>query len=338
MGTYLRQRIFQRLFTIVPVVFLAITIVFFVSHLIPGDPARLIVGEYATEAQVAQVRHEYNLDKPLWKQYLLYLRDSVTGNFGISMHTRRPVIEDIKEFYPATIELALVSMFIVIVVGVPFGVISAVKKDKPADHAARIYALGGVAIPVFWLGILLQLLLYYYLGWLPVGDRLTYGVVPPREITGLYILDSLFTGNWATFKDAILHIILPAAVLATSSMSSVVRQTRAEMLKVLKEDYVTFHTAYGLPRRKVIYKYALRNALTPTVSLIGLVFGLLLGGSFLVETVFNWPGIGAYVAMAVLTSDFPAIIGATLVVTFSYAFVNLAVDITYILINPKVRI
>ena len=181
-------------------------------------------------------------------------------------------------------------------------------------------------------------MLYYYLGWLPVGDRLTYGVEAPGHITGLYILDSLLTGNWGTLKDAIYHMILPAAVLATSSMSSVVRQTRGEMLKVLKEDYVTFHTAYGLPKRMVIYKYALRNALTPTVSLIGLVFGLLLGGSFLVETVFNWPGIGAYVAMAVLTSDFPAIVGATLIVTFSYAFVNLAVDIAYILINPRVRI
>jgi peptide/nickel transport system permease protein len=338
MGSYLWQRVLQRLFTIIPVIFLAITIVFFVSHLVPGDPARLIVGEYATEEQVAQVRQEYNLDKPILIQYLLYLKDSVTGNFGMSMHTRRPVIEDIKDFYPATIELAMVSMIIVIAVGVPFGVVSAIKKDQAADHAARIYALGGVAVPVFWLGILLQLLLYYYLGWLPVGDRLTYGIDPPKGITGLYILDSLLTGNWTTLKDAVVHMILPAVVLATSSMSSVVRQTRGEMLKVLKEDYVTFHTAYGLPKRKVIYKYALRNALTPTVSLIGLVFGLLLGGSFLVETVFNWPGIGAYVAMSVLTSDFPAIVGATLVVTFSYAFVNLAVDIAYMLINPKVRI
>ncbi len=338
MGSYLWQRIFQRLLTIIPVIFLAITIVFFVSHLVPGDPARLIVGEYATEEQVAQVRKEYNLDKPVLIQYLLYLKDSITGNFGMSMHTRRPVIEDIKDFYPATIELAVVSMIIVIGLGVPFGVLSAIKKDQAADHAARIYALGGVAIPVFWLGILLQLLLYYYLGWLPVGDRLTYGIKPPQDITGLYILDSLLTGNWTTLKDSVLHMILPAVVLATSSMSSVVRQTRGEMLKVLKEDYVTFHTAYGLPKRKVIYKYALRNALTPTVSLIGLVFGLLLGGSFLVETVFNWPGIGAYVAMSVLTSDFPAIVGATLVVTFSYALVNMVVDIAYILINPRVRI
>jgi peptide/nickel transport system permease protein len=337
MGGGLSKRIGERLFTILPVIFLAITIMFFVSRLVPGDPARLIVGEYATEAQVAQVRKAYNLDKPVFTQYVLYLKDSITGDFGISMHTRRPVMEDIKTFLPATIELAIISMIIVIVVGVPFGVVSAVRKDKAADHAARIYALGGVAIPVFWLGILLQLLLYFYLGWLPVGERITYGIKPPTHLTGLYILDSILTGNWTTLKDSVMHVILPASVLATSSMSSVVRQTRGEMLKVLKEDYVVFHTAYGLARQKVIYKYALRNALTPTVSLIGLVFGLLLGGSFLVETVFNWPGIGSYVAMSVLTSDFPAIVGATLVVTFSYAFVNLAVDVAYILINPKVR-
>lgn len=337
MGGGLSKRIGERLFTILPVIFLAITIMFFVSRLVPGDPARLIVGEYATEAQVAQVRKAYNLDKPVFTQYVLYLRDSITGDFGISMHTRRPVMEDIKTFLPATIELAIISMIIVIVVGVPFGVISAIRKDQAADHAARIYALGGVAVPVFWLGILLQLLVYFYLGWLPVGERMTYGIKPPTHLTGLYILDSILTGNWTTLKDSVMHIILPAVVLATSSMSSVVRQTRGEMLKVLKEDYVVFHTAYGLARQKVIYKYALRNALTPTVSLIGLVFGLLLGGSFLVETVFNWPGIGSYVAMSVLTSDFPAIVGATLVVTFSYAFVNLAVDVAYILINPKVR-
>jgi peptide/nickel transport system permease protein len=337
MGGRLSNRVIERLFTILPVIFLAITIMFFVSRLVPGDPARLIVGQYATEAQVAQVRKAYNLDKPVLTQYVLYLRDSITGNFGISMHTRRPVMEDIKTFLPATIELAIISMIIVILVGVPFGVVSAIRKDQAADHAARIYALGGVAVPVFWLGILLQLLFYFYLGWLPVGERLTYGIKPPTHLTGLYILDSILTGNWTTLKDSVMHIILPASALATSSMSSVVRQTRGEMLKVLKEDYLVFHTAYGLARQKVIYKYALRNALTPTVSLIGLVFGLLLGGSFLVETVFDWPGIGSYVAMSVLTSDFPAIVGATLVVTFSYAFVNLSVDMAYILINPKVR-
>ncbi|BEQ15940.1 ABC transporter permease [Desulfoferula mesophila] len=338
MSSMLLQKILRRIITIVPVIVLAMTVVFFVSHMVPSDPARLIAGQYASEEQVAQIRAEYGLDKPLPTQYLIYLRDTFTGRFGKSMHTRRPVMEDIEEFFPATMELALVSMFIVIVVGVPLGVVSAVRKDHLSDHASRLFALGGVSVPVFWLAILMQLYFYFKLGWLPVGDRLTYGLAPPTDITGLYILDSLLTGNWQTLGDSIRHIILPAAALSISSMSSVVRQTRSEMLKVLKEDYVVFHKAYGLARWRVIYKYALRNALTPTVSLVGLVFGLLLGGSFLVETVFNWPGIGQYVAQSVLSSDFPAIIGATMVVTLSYALVNLLVDVVYMLINPKVRL
>jgi peptide/nickel transport system permease protein len=338
MASYLRQRILQRIWAIIPVVMLAITIVFFISRLIPADPARLIAGQFATEEQVQQIREEYNLDKAIPVQYVLYLRDTLRGDFGTSMHTRRPVIEDILEFYPATIELALVSIFLVIAIGVPLGVISAVNKDRTADHFARFFALGGVSAPVFWIGILMQILLFYKLGVLPVGDRLSYGISPPEQITGFYVLDSLLTRDWKVFWDSIHHMILPAILLTISSMSSVVRQTRNEMLKVLKEDYILFHNAYGLSKRIVIYKYALRNALTPTVSVLGLVFGLMLSRSFLVETVCGWPGIGRYVALAVLSSDFPAIVGATLIISFSYALINLVVDIIYILINPKVQI
>jgi peptide/nickel transport system permease protein len=338
MASYFRQRILQRVIVVVPVVMLAITVVFFISRLIPGDPARLIAGQFATEEQVQKIREEYHLDKPIPVQYYLYLRDTFRGDFGTSMHTRRPVVKDLKEFYPATIELGIVSIFLVIVIGVPLGVISAIRKDKWADHFARFFALGGVAAPVFWVGILLQLLLYYELGLLPVGDRLSYGLAPPQPLTGLYILDSLLTRNWKTFWDSIHHIILPAMLMSISSMSSVVRQTRSEMLNVLKEDYVVFHTAYGLADRIIIYKYALRNALTPTLSVLGLVFGLLLSRSFLVETVCGWPGIGRYVALAVLSSDFPAIVGATLIIAFTYALINLGVDLAYMLLNPKVRI
>jgi peptide/nickel transport system permease protein len=338
MESPLRYRILQRISSIVPVVFLAITVVFFISRLIPGDPARLIAGKFATEEQVQKIREEYYLDKPIAIQYVLYLGHTLQGDFGTSMHTRRPVIKDIRKFFPATIELALVSIFLVIVIGVPLGVVSAIKKDKFPDHVARFFALGGVSAPVFWIGILMQILLFYKLGLLPVGDRLTYGIDPPTDITGFYTLDSIVTGNWKVLWDAIHHMIMPAVLLAVSSMSSVVRQTRNEMLKVMKEDYILFHNAYGLSKGSVIFKYALRNALTPTVSVLGLVFGLMLSRSFLVETVCGWPGIGRYVAMAVLSSDFPAIVGATLIISFSYALINLVVDIAYMLINPKVRI
>jgi peptide/nickel transport system permease protein len=338
MGSYFRQKILERITTVIPVVFMAITIVFFISHLVPGDPARLIAGQFASEDQVEKIRKEYNLDKPIPVQYILYLRDTLRGEFGTSMHTRRPVLEDIKEFYPATIELGLVSFFLIITIGVPLGVISAIKKDKLLDHFSRFFALGGVAAPVFWMGILAQLLFFYILGLLPVGDRLSYGIPPPQHITGFYILDSLLTGNLKAFWDSTYHIILPAMLMSISSMSSVVRQTRNEMLKVMREDYVLFHTAYGLANRIVIYKYALRNALTPTVSVLGLIFGLLLSRSYLVETVCGWPGIGRYVAMAVLSSDFPAIAGATMIIAFSYVLINLVVDTSYMLLNPRVKL
>lgn len=338
MESFFDKKILRRITTVIPVVFIAVTIIFFISHLVPGDPARLIAGQFANEDQVEKIRKEYNLDKPIPIQYFLYLRDTLRGDFGISMHTRRPIMQDIKEFYPATIELGLVSIFLIITIGVPLGVISAIKKDKLLDHFSRFFAIGGAAAPVFWMGILAQLLFFYTLGLLPIGDRLSSGITSPDRITGLYLIDSLLTRNWKVFWDSIYHIILPAMLMSVSSMSSVVRQTRNEMLKVMKEDYVLFHTAYGLSTQTVLYKYALRNALTPTISVLGLTFGLLLSRSYLVETVCGWPGIGRYVAMAVLTSDFPAIAGATMIIAFSYVFINVAVDIAYMLLNPQVKL
>ena len=334
----LKKMILQRLLTVIPIVFFAMTIMFIISRMIPGDPARLIAGEFATEEQVQKIREEYNLDKAIPVQLILYLRNVLRGDFGKSMHTRRAVIKDIKDFFPATLELSLFSIFFIIIIGVPFGVMSAVYKDKLPDHLARLFALGGVAAPVFWVGILAQLVLYFYLGILPIGARISNAISSPTNITGLYTIDSILTGNWPALWSALHHLILPTALVAVSSMSSVVRQTRGEMLRVMKEDYVLFHTAYGLKDRKVIYKYALRNALTPTVSVLGLVFGLLLSRAFLVEVICAWPGIGRYVAEAALFNDFPSIVGGALIIVFSYTIVNLIVDIVYVLLNPRVRI
>ena len=311
---------------------------FFISHTIPGDPARLLAGEHAGEEQVQKIREEYNLDKPVHVQYYLYLRDSLRGEFGKSMHTRRDVMEDIKDFYPATLELATVSMILIILIGIPLGVISAVNRNKLPDHIARFIALGGVAMPVFWLAVMLQILLYYKFPIFPIDARITYGIPPPDHTTGFYILDSILTRNWPALKSSIHHIILPAICLAFSSMSSVVRQTRGERLKVLKEDYITAHIAYGIKNRKVIYIYALKNALIPTVSLLGLVFGVIISRSFLVEIVFTWPGIGSYVVQSILTLDFPAIVGSVLIIAISYILINLIVDISYTFLNPKIRL
>jgi len=334
----LRYYVIQRLITLIPVVLLVITIVFFISHTIPGDPARLLAGQQAGEEQVQKIKEEYNLDKPVPVQYYLYLRDSLRGDFGISMHTRRSVMEDIKQYYPATLELTTVSMILVIFIGIPLGVISAVKRNKFQDHIARFIAIGGVAMPVFWFAVMLQILFYYKFPVFPIGGRISYGISPPDHITGFYIFDSILTRNWVALKSSIHHIILPSICLAFSSMSSVVRQTRGEMLKVLKEDYVVAHKAYGIGNKDLIYKYALKNALIPTVSLIGLVFGTIIGSSFLVEIVFNWPGIGSYVVQSILTLDFPGIIGAVLVIAISYILINLIVDIIYTFLNPKIKL
>jgi peptide/nickel transport system permease protein len=334
----LRYYIFQRLITLIPVVLLAITIIFFISHIIPGDPARLLAGEHAGEEQVQKIKEEYNLDKPVPEQYYLYLRDSLRGEFGRSMHTRRDVMEDIKEYYPATLELATLSMILIIVVGIPLGVISAVNRNKLLDHIARIIAIGGVAMPVFWLAVMLQILLYYKFSLFPIGARITYGIPPPESVTGFYTIDSILAGDWTAFKSSIHHIILPSLCLAFSSMSSVVRQTRGEMLKILKEDYITAHKAYGIKNRRVIYLYGLKNALIPTVSLIGLVFGVIISRSFLVEIVFAWPGIGSYVVQSILTLDFPAIVGSVLIIAITYILINLIVDIVYTFLNPKIQL
>ena len=231
----LKRQILQRLLPVIPVVFLAMTIIFIISRLIPGDPARLIVGEFATEDQVQKVREEYNLDKPIPVQLFLYFGDVFKGDFGRSMHSRRPVLEDLKEFFPATVELALFSIFFIITIGIPLGVVSAVYKDKLPDHIARLFALGGVAAPVFWVGILMQLVFYFHLDILPIGERISNAVGAPSKITGLYTIDSLITGNWKALVSSLYHLLLPTMLMTVSSMSSVVRQTRGEMLRVMKE-------------------------------------------------------------------------------------------------------
>jgi len=234
--------------------------------------------------------------------------------------------------------LAIVSMILIISIGIPLGVISAVNKNRIHDHIARFIAIGGVAIPVFWLAVMLQILLYYKFHIFPIGGRISYGISIPDHITGLYIVDSILTRNWVALKSSVYHIILPSICLAFSSMSSVVRQTRGEMLRILKEDYVSVHRAYGIENKKIIYKYVLKNALIPTVSLLGLVFGVIISRAFLVEIVFGWPGIGSYVIKSILTLDFPAIVGSVLIIAISYILINLIVDIVYTFLNPKIEL
>lgn len=333
MVRYILRRLYALIFVLVGLSL----ITFFVSHVVPGDPARLAAGPQARPEQVETLRHELGLDKPLPVQYVLYMKNLVGGNLGQSIHTYRPVADDIKDYFPATVELAILATLICIVVGVPFGVVSAVNRDKPIDHASRVIALSGVSMPTFWLGLLLQLLFFKVLRWLPIGGRIDAFIDVPAHVTGLYLVDSLIARDWDAFGSSLQHLLLPAVTLAYSSLAVVTRMTRASMLDVVGQDFIRTARAKGLHERVVVYKHALKNALIPTVTVVGLQVGYLLSGTFLVETIFSWPGLGLYGVQSIMTLDVPAIMGVTLLVASIYVLINLAVDILYVYLDPRIK-
>ena len=328
--------ILRRLLLIVPVIVGISLLTFALSHIVPGDPARLAAGPQAPESTYLQIREQFGLDKPLPVQYWHYLTGLVQGDWGDSILSRRPVLDDLKVYFPATLELVLVAMTIAIAIGIPLGILSAVKADRMPDHIARVVSLVGVSVPAFWLALLLQLFFGLKLGWLPIGSRLDALTAPPTDITGMFLLDSLLTWNWPVFWEALRHIILPALTLSLASLATISRFTRASLLEVLGQDYVRTARAKGLNERSVIVKHALRNAFIPTLTMIGLSFGWSMGGSVLVETVYDWPGIGLYATKSALTLDFMPIIGIALLYGIVFSLINLIVDITYGFLDPRV--
>ena len=312
-------------------------IVFVVSRVAPGDPAKLAAGPDATEEMVQVVRKEFNLDKPLPIQYVSYIRGLLRGDFGKSIRTRHQVWEDIKTFLPATFELVFVSISFAILLGVLFGVLSAVYRDTWIDHSTRFFSVAGVAVPMFWLGIMLQILLAAKFHLLPIGGRLDTMVMPPAPITRFFLIDSLLTGNWVVFKNAFAHILLPAFVLSFPALASITRINRAEMLEILRKDFVLNEKAQGVSDRLIIWKYALKNAFIPTLTMIGLRYGWMLGGTILVETVFDWPGIGQYAVAAAVYSDFQPVMGVTIILGLNFMVANLLVDLGYGFLDPRVR-
>lgn len=317
---------------------LGITLVVFVlSHVVPGDPARLAAGPQARIEQVESVRREYGLDKPLPEQYFIYIRNLLRGDLGKSLQSRRAVLEDLRDYFPATLELTLAATFLAVTGGILLGILSAVEKNRLLDHIARIFSLTGVSMPVFWLGIVLVLIFYRQLNWLPFGGRLDPALTPPPHITGLYTLDSLLSGNFVALWSSIRYLILPAITLAYNSLAVVSRMTRASLLEVLQEDYVRTARAKGLIERLVLFRHALRNALIPVITIIGLQFGGLLSGAFLVEIIFSWPGLGTYAMKAILFLDYNGIIGVTILTAIVFMVTNLAVDLLYVVIDPRMR-
>lgn len=326
----------RRILALVPVL-IGITLMMFVlSRVVPVDPARLYAGDAAPEEVVQALRVKMGLDKPLWQQYLMYVVGLLRGDLGTSLQTGRPVAAEIARYFPATVELATVAGFLGIILGLPTGVISAVKRDSFFDHVTRVLALGGVCTPIFWLGLLLILVFYGKLGMFPAWGRLDLMVPPPPHLTGLYLVDSVLTGRFDAFVNASWHLLLPGFALAYSGAGQILRLARSSMLEVLGEDYVRTARAKGLSERIVIYRHALRNALLPTLTMLGIIYGSLLGGAVLTETIFSWPGLGRYAVGAMVAFDFPAMMGFALVAALAYSGVNLLVDVLYSVCDPRI--
>jgi peptide/nickel transport system permease protein len=312
--------------------------VFTLTQYLPGDPAFIAAGGGdATPEMVAHARQRLGLDRPMGVRYVLYMRNALQGDFGRSMVNNKPVSEDIRKFWPASVELALAAIAISAIIGVPLGVLSAIRAGRWLD---RLITPGSVflgSMPIFWLGLMAVLVFYRQLDLLPAGGRLAVGVTPPPTITGLYLVDALLTGQLAVFRDALRHLVLPASILSVISLAMITRITRAAMLDILHEDYLRTARAKGLPEPRVVLKHALRNASVPIVTVLGIQLGQLIGGVVITETIFSWPGLGLYAVTAVDNQDYPAIMAFTLLTTVVYVVINLAVDLLYPLLNPQTR-
>jgi peptide/nickel transport system permease protein len=320
------------------VVLLAITaLTFTLSHLTGVDPAQLLAGSRVTPRQLADLRHRYGLDRPLPVQYLFYINSLLHGDLGVSTHTQRAVGVDLGQFLPATLELVVAALFFAVVVGVAMGTLSAVFRGRWIDALARLVALSGLAVPVFWLALLGQWLLYDILGWFPSTGRLSLGLTPPPAVTGFMLIDTLLAGRLDLFLNACWHLLLPAVVLGYGVMASITRMMRTSLLEVLSQDYIRTARAKGLAGRKVVLRHAVRNAALATLTTIGLQFGGLLGGTILVEMVFSWPGLGLYLQQSIAAADYSPILAVTLVIATLYVLSNLAVDLSYVVADPRIR-
>ncbi len=316
-------------------------ITFTLARIVPSDPAAVYLGPRPRPEQIAEIRIKLGLDKPVYVQYAYYLRDLLHGDLGTSIRTHQPVLKSILRFLPASFELMLTAIILALIIGTLLGVASAQKENTLIDHADRLFAVTGVSLPAFWLGLLFQLLFFRWLGILPLGGRIDIYVSlfsPIKHITGFYVIDSLITGNWVAFKSSILHLILPGITLAAYSTGIIMRMTRATMLEINREDYIVAARAAGIPERTVVFKYALKNAMAPTLTTAGLAFASMLTATFFIETIFYWPGVGTYTVKSILLNDYPVIMAVTLVGALLYVLVNLVIDLVLVFLDPRIRL
>lgn len=317
-----------------------IVVTFAVTRLVPSKSELQWVGTRATAEQLEAARIELGLDKSVPEQFIIYLKDLLHGDLGMSLQTKRPVADEIREYLPPTLELVLISTIFAVIFGLGLGVLSASRKNRWQDHLARFFSVGTVSLPTFWTALLFQVLFYKILQLLPVGGMLSnhtqlFYQVP--HVTGFLLLDCLLTGNFYILQDAAVHFIMPCAVLMLYPLGSVARMTRSAMLEILNEDYIKAARSYGLKERAVLWKYALKNSLGPTATVVTLSIGYTLMNTFLVESIFNWPGIGSYISDAVMNMNYPAIMGVTIISAIAYVFLNLIADII-VAMDPRVRV
>jgi peptide/nickel transport system permease protein len=333
----LRYYLLRRLLLIIPVLIGLSLLTFVVARIVPGDPVGLAAGPQATPEIKEKLRQQFGLNDPLPVQYVNYMKNLLRGDFGQSLYTRREVADDLRRYFPATLELTLVSIILSTVLGVPAGVISAIYRDRLPDHFSRLMSLFFVSFPAFWLAMIFQM--FFGLEWdlFPTGKRFDVLLAPPDQITGLYLVDSLLHGDLEQFRLALSHIMLPALVLSFSALASITRITRASMLEVLEKDFIRMERAMGIPDRVVIPKYALRNAFIATLTVISLNFGWLMAGAVLIETIFDWPGLGLYAVESSLRLDFQPIMGITIIYGVVFSLVNILTDVAYGFLDPRIR-
>lgn len=328
----------RRVLAMIPTLLGVVVLIFLITRVLPGDPARSLAGENADQSVVDKLREQMGLDKPVWQQFGDYLVGLLHGDLGYAWHTGHPVAQDFATRFPATVELALAALFLGVVVGVPLGILSAMKRGRLVDHLTRVISLLGVSMPLFWLGLLVISLFFGTLGWepAPIG-RIADDVNPPTHVTGLYLIDSLLTGDSVAFASAFSHLIWPAMVLSVGGVAIISRMTRSAMLEVMGQDYIRTAEAKGMSPARVIGGHALKNAAPSIVTIIGLELGQLLGGAVITETIFSWPGIGGYVTESIKANDYAPVQAMTLVAAIVYLVVNLLVDLSQGIFDPKVR-
>jgi peptide/nickel transport system permease protein len=327
--------ILRRVLSAIPSLLGLMIVTFLLIRAVPADPAAALAGDNATPQQIAEIRHQYGFDRPIYEQLVLYFGQVIRFDFGESEYSHRPVGLDIKQRLPATLELTFAALILAIAIGIPLGVIAGVNHNRWPDYVLRLFTITGVAIAAFWFAIMLQLLFSMQLDWLPLRGRTSTGAVLPAEITGSLLVDSLIAGKLGVFWDALRHLIMPAVTLSLGALATIARFTRAGVLETMQKDFVLYERAVGYPRRRLIWIYMLRNSVIAAVTQIGLLFGALIAGAVVVESIFDWPGIGNYAVQAILTADYKVMLAVTLLIGVVYTVVNILTDLVHGLLDPR---